>query len=227
MLRFAAASAAVAAGAYGGYAAVTWYRYGRTPPPNASERDELLDQFMPVYEVVERHRMRVDASAAVTLAAAREQDLLNIPLVHAIFRAREIALRSEPDRRPQPRGLLAATQALGWGVLADVPDREIVVGAVTRPWQANVTFHALPPNEFAAFAEPGFVKIIWTLRADPVDARTSIFSTETRAVATDPEARERFRRYWAFASPGITLIRKLSLRPLRAAAERIQLAQGN
>ena len=175
---------------------------------------------MPVYEVVERHHIRVAAPAAVTLAAAREQDLLQLPLVRPIFKSRAVILGATPDDRPQPRGLLAATQALGWGILADVPGLEIVVGAVTRPWEANVTFRALPPDEFAAFSEPGFVKIAWTLRADPVAGEASIFRTETRAVATDPIARARFRRYWAFASPGIGLIRRLSLRPLKRDAER-------
>jgi hypothetical protein len=115
---------------------------------------------------------------------------------------------------------MAAVQALGWGILAEVPDRELVVGAVTRPWEADVTFHALPPDEFATFSKPGVVKIAWTLRADPVDGETSIFRTETRAMATDATARARFRRYWAFASPGIALIRRLSLRPLKREAER-------
>ncbi len=95
-----------------------------------------------------------------------------------------------------------------------------MIGAITKPWEANVSFRALPPEEFAAFREPGFVKIAWTLRADPVDDGTSIFRTETRAVATDAAARARFRRYWAFAAPGISSIRRLSLRPLKREAER-------
>ena len=94
------------------------------------------------------------------------------------------------------------------------------MGAVTRPWEADVTFQAIPPAEFAAFSKPGFVKIVWTLRADPIDDRASVFLTETRAVATDEHARARFRRYWAFASPGIWLIRRLSLKPLKRDAER-------
>jgi hypothetical protein len=61
---------------------------------------------------------------------------------------------------------------------------------------------------------------VWTLRADPVDDHSSIFRTETRAVATDATARARFRRYWAFTSPGIALIRRLSLGPLKRDAER-------
>jgi hypothetical protein len=215
-----AAGAGVAAGAYGVWAATSWRRYGHVPPVTGLEHDELLNRFMPVYDVVERHRIRVAAPAAITLAAAREQELLQIPLVRVIFKTRETVLRATPDERPQLRGLLAAVQALGWCVLAEIPDRELVVGAVTKPWEPNVTFHALPPAEFAAFFQPGFVKIAWTLRADPLDAQSSIFRTETRAIATDATARARFRRYWAFASPGIALIRRLSLQPLKREAER-------
>jgi hypothetical protein len=42
----------------------------------------------------------------------------------------------------------------------------------------------------------------------------------TRAVATDVDARARFRCYWALVSPGISLIRLLSFRPLKRDAER-------
>jgi hypothetical protein len=215
-----AGGAGIALGAYGACAAVTWHRYGRIPRVDPDDRDDRLDRFMPVYEVVERHRIGVAAPAAVTLAAARDQDLLQLPLVHAIFKTREFVMRATPDTRPPTHGLVAAVQALGWGILADIPDRELVIGAVTKPWEADVRFHALPSDAFAAFSQPGFVKIAWTLRADPIDDGTSIFRTETRAVATDPSARARFRRYWAFASPGIGLIRRLSLRPLKHEAER-------
>src|SRR5215208_508808 len=174
-----AAGIGVGVGAYAAYAAVSWYRYGRAPQPHDDQYDQLLDRFMPAYDVVERHRIRVTAPPAVTLAAAREQDLFRLPLVRAIFKTREFVLRATPADRPQPRGLLAVTLALGWGVLAEVADREIVVGAVTKPWEPNVTFRALPADEFAAFAEPGFVKIAWTLRSDRIDGETSIFRTET------------------------------------------------
>ena len=111
-------------------------------------------------------------------------------------------------------------QAIGWGVLAEIPDREIVVGAVTKPWEANVTFRALPPEAFAAFNEPGYVKIVWTLRATPITDTESLFQTETRAIATDPVARAEFRRYWSLVSPGIILIRWALLGPVRREAER-------
>jgi hypothetical protein len=215
-----AAGAGVAAGAYAVLVGVAWHRFGRRRHANADEVDVLLDRFMPVYDVVERHHVQIAAPAAITLTAAKEQDLLHLPLVRAIFKAREIVLSAAADTRPQPRGLLAQVQALGWGILADEPGREIVVGSVTKPWESNPIFRALPPGEFAKFCDPGYVKIAWTLRADAVGERVSVFRTETRAVATDAIARDRFRRYWAFASPGIATIRWLSLQPLKRETER-------
>jgi len=94
------------------------------------------------------------------------------------------------------------------------------MGAVTQPWMANVVFRALPPAEFAAFDEPGYAKIVWTLRADPIAAEESLFRTETRVNTTDPEARRKFRWYWSLVSPGVVLIRRLSLGLLKREAER-------
>ena len=133
-------------------------------------------------------------------------------------------LRGEP-LADSSRGLLAETLAIGWGVLAEVPDREIVVGAVTQPWEPVVTFHSLPPEEFAAFDEPGYAKIVWTLAADPLGPNESMFITRTRVATTDSMARERFRRYWAAFSPGILIIRFEGLRLVKAEAQRRSLGE--
>jgi hypothetical protein len=111
---------------------------------------------------------------------------------------------------------------MGWRVLAERPGREIALGAVTRPWDADVRFRGLAPEEFATFADPGYVKIAWTLEAEPRLQGGSLAITETRALATDAAARRRFRRYWFLARPGIVLIRRLALRLVRAEAERLE-----
>jgi hypothetical protein len=175
---------------------------------------------MPRYEVVERHHIHVEAPAEIAFTAATEMDLQQSPVIRAIFRARERIMGSHAARGPVPRGLLAQTQAIGWGVLAEVPGREIVMGAVTQPWLADVVFQALPPDTFAAFDEPDYVKIVWTLRCDPIGDAQSVFRTETRVSTTSPTARAKFRRYWSLVSPGIILIRWMSLGPLKAEAER-------
>jgi hypothetical protein len=156
----------------------------------------------------------------VTFAAMCAVDFEQSPLIRAIVRGREWMMGSRPDDdRSRPRGLLAETQAMGWGVLAEDPDRVIVMGAVTKPWEPNVTFRALPPDAFARFDEPGFVKIAWTLEADPDDSG-SVARTETRAVATDAVSRATFRRYWRRVWPGIVLIRRIVLRTMKRDAER-------
>ena len=213
-----ACGAGLAAATYAAYAGATWLRYGHLPGGGAP--DPLLDRFMPTYEVVERHHLRVRAPAELTFAAACEVDFQQSALVRAIFKGREVILGSAPDASEHPRGLLALTTSLGWGVLAEAPGREVVVGAATQPWKANVVFRALPPEAFAAFNEPDYVKIVWTLRADPIAAGESVARTETRVATTDPAARRKFRRYWSLAAPGIVIIRRAALRLVRAEAER-------
>jgi len=106
-------------------------------------------------------------------------------------------------------------------VLAQIPGREVVMGAVTKPWEPNVVFRPLRPDEFADFDEPGYVKIVWTLRSDPISAIESMARTDTRVITTDPGARARFRLYWAFLSPGILLIRRVALAMVKEEAERV------
>lgn len=91
---------------------------------------------------------------------------------------------------------------------------------MTQPWDAAPTFRSVPAGDFTAFREPGYVKIAWTLRADPVGDQESMFHTETRVATTDPEARRRFRRYWSYVAPGVELIRLAMLGPLKKAAEK-------
>jgi hypothetical protein len=214
-------AAAFVAAAYGVYVCRTWLRYGRRlRPPGNQEADPLLDRFMPEYEVVERHSSPVRAPAEVTLAAACNMDFEGSRLVRTIFKGRELLLRARPSGKTLPRGLVAKTKALGWGVLAEVPGREIVMGAVTQPWAANVVFRAFAPEKFASFQEPGYVKIVWTLRADPVTATKSLFRTETRVLPCGPVARSKFRKYWSFLSPGIILIRLAMLGSLKREVER-------
>ena len=179
---------------------------------------------MPEYEISERHHVNIDAPADITFSTACAMDLQDSGIVRAIFKTRELLLRGKTQDDTLPRGLLAQTRALGWTVLAEIPGREIVMGSVTQPWKGAPEFTGVAPDEFAAFHEPGYVKIAWTLRADSLGPTRSVFRTETRAVCTDAAARTKFRRYWSFLSPGIILIRRLSLGPLKKTAERRALA---
>ena len=227
VLRWTGAGLALGVAGYATYVGVAWLRYGRPAGEDREEADALLDRFMPEYEVAERHHVRVEAPADITLSAAADTDLQQSAIIRAIFRARELVLGAEPDAATRPRGLLSEMKSLGWGVLAEVPGREVVVGAVTQPWKANVLFRALSPDAFAAFHDPDYVKIVWTLRADPIGPARSTFRTETRVATTDAEAQRKFRWYWARFSPGIVLIRRLSLGLVKSEAERRAARRAN
>jgi hypothetical protein len=156
----------------------------------------------------------------VTYAAAKELDFRRSPLIQGIFRARQLLMGGSAAPAISGGSFLDEVQALGWRVLAEEPGRELVMGAVTQPWVADVSFRGIAPEDFAAFDEPNYIKIAWTVGVAPRDEGSSVFRTETRAVATDPVARSRFRRYWTLVSPGIRLIRWEMVRMVRREAER-------
>jgi len=210
---------AVVAVGYAALVAISRLRYGHPPAAPTGFADPLLDRFFPRYDIVERHHVRIDAPASIVYAAAREMDLRQSIIASAIFETRGLVLGAERAERTT-RGLLAEMLGIGWGILDEVPGREIVLGAICRPWEANVQFQPLAPDVFAAFGEPGYVKIAWTLRADPLPDGSTRFVTETRAVGTDECARRRFRNYWSFVAPGVAVIRWLMLRPVKQEAER-------
>jgi hypothetical protein len=206
-----------------GYAGITWYRYGKVA--RGGPRDPMVDRFIPKYEVREVHRTKVAAPADVTFLAAHDLDLHRSTIVRALFTGRELLMGGEHVKREHPPGFLAEVLSLGWRVLAEEPGRELVIGAVTQPWKTDVHFLGLAPEDFAAFKDPGYAKIVCTLAAKPMGEKVSIFSTETRVVTTDPESRSRFRRYWSVFSPGILLIRYEILRLVRREAERLAAVQ--
>ncbi len=101
-LKWTAGAIEFASAAYATYVAVTWVRYGNPPLPKPEEADALLDRFMPDYEVAERHHIHVAAPAEITLAAACEADLMQSPVIRAVFRTRELILGSQPDSAEHP-----------------------------------------------------------------------------------------------------------------------------
>jgi hypothetical protein len=178
-----------------------------------------LDRFIPEPDVRERHENLIQAPAALVFDVAMHFDLQSIPLVRAIFWLRGKVMGATAATR-SPQGLVAETIGLGWGVLSHRQGRRLLMGAVTRPWEANVAFRSVPAEQFAEFAEGDLVKIVWTIEAEPLGHALTRFGTETRVVATDEGARKKFRRYWRWAGVGIVLIRWLMLPAVRREAER-------
>jgi hypothetical protein len=192
---------------------------GGSSPGAPAQMSVLLDRFIPRPDVRERHATLVRAPAGLVLEVAREFDLQEIPIVHAIFWLRAKLLRAKTPPPARGMGLVALTQRIGWGVLVDQPGA-YVSGAACRPWQADVVFSGIPVEQFVAYAEPDQVKIVWSLETEALEPTLTRLATETRVVATDEHARAKFRRYWRVFGIGIVLIRWLVLPAVRRRAER-------
>lgn len=179
----------------------------------------LLDRFLPRFDVRERFDTVVAAPADLVLQTAVDFDMQSLPLVKLIFRTRETLMGAKPPPR-RSQGIVAETTSLGWGVLASQSGRYIACGAACQPWLADVTFIPIPAEAFADYGEPDRVKIAWTLETEPLGPETTRLSHETRAMATDDQARIKFRRYWRWARFGIIAIRLLLLPAVRRSAQR-------
>jgi putative NADPH-quinone reductase len=212
--RITGAAAAAAVGGYLLYVARAWSQYG-----SVERGYSLLDRVMPECDVRLRHHLRIHAPAPLVFETIRHADFERSPIVQALFRARQILLGGREPARELPRELLKQLDALGWSIIGEEPGTELVFGAITQPWRSDPTFRGLDADQFSRFEEPGYVKIAFTLRVDALGDDASVARTETRAAATDPASRARFRRYWALLSPGIDLIRIVLLAQLKAESE--------
>lgn len=185
----------------------------------------LLDRFIPRPDVRGRHQTTIKAPATVVMDVARTFDIESVFLVRVLFRLRAAILRAPASQPLAGNGLVDQMLRIGWGRLAEERDRFFVAGAACRPWQADPSFASIEPGAFLSFAEPDLVKIAWTLEATPLAPALTRFATETRAAATDEQARVLFRHYWRKFGAGIVLIRLVLLPALRKQAERRWRAQ--
>ena len=96
-------------------------------------------------------------------------------------------------------------------VLAEEPNRELVIGAIGQPWKPRGG--ETPRADFRAFAEPGYAKMVLNFRYD-----AGVLETETRVRLTDAASRRKFRLYWIVIRPFSGLIRRVWLRAIRRRA---------
>jgi hypothetical protein len=154
---------------------------------------------LPEYHHRERHSIAVGAPAGRALAAAREVQLADLPVVRGLVRLRGM--------RPQAGSLWDAMRGTSFRERGD--DTLVAVG---RPWQVRGGMREV--DDFDAFVEPGYAKMAVDLRfAD------GHLVTETRVFLTSPEARRRFRAYWLLIRPFSGLTRRLWLRAAKRRAE--------
>jgi hypothetical protein len=179
----------------------------------------LLDRFIPQPDVGKRHEITVHAPVAFVYRVAQNFDIESVPGVHALFWLRGKLLGAHAEAQPRS-GFITYMRSIGWSCLAEEPNRYYVAGAACQPWNADVVFHPVGPEEFADYADPDEVLIAWTLECEPMETEITRLVTETRVEATDTQAREKFQSYWRRFGLGIALIRRLLLPAIKREAEK-------
>jgi hypothetical protein len=174
--------------------------------------------FIPRPYVSDEHEIVIAAPADLVFFDATRIDLNSLPIVRLIFWIRSRLMGDTIELPSRSLGIVAETMVLGWGILAHTACRSIVMGAAARPWTRNVTFVTIPADRFTSFAEPDYVKIVWTLEAEPIGPQLTRFRTETRVEPTDEASRRKFFWYWLAFGMGIRFIRWNMLRELRRKA---------
>ena len=88
-------------------------------------------------------------------------------------------------------------------LLGEEPGVEIVFGQIGRPWKpvGASSGPSVEQSGFAAFDQPGFAKIAFSLRVQPYGTASSIVAMDTRIVVTGPKSRQRFSATGRSSSP--------------------------
>jgi hypothetical protein len=179
----------------------------------------LIDEFLPVYDVVEHHQIDVDAPVDRAYRAVKELDLARSPVVLALLFARGIPTMFTGAVKPKRRLGLDEIVDSGFVVLGEEPNRELVLGVVGKFWRPTSGVHRIEPEEFAGFDAPGFAKAAWNFVVSARPSGGSRVETETRVACTDDDARRRFSRYWWLIGRFSALIRRIMLREIKRDAE--------
>ena len=187
----------------------------------------LIDEFLPRYDVSERHHMEVRTSPEAAYAALLVADFSGsrlLPVLLALRAVPAVLLRGPRHWRMGLRRApltLATLESQGFVQLAAAPASEVVFGLEGRFWTLDGGRCTPPAAAFKATApQPGTARAVWNFAFATLGPTRTLVTTETRVLCADAATRRRFLAYWILIRPGSGLIRRAMLRQLRDVAER-------
>jgi hypothetical protein len=177
-----------------------------------------LERILPAPAVLEIDGVDLGVPLQRAWELVRHGDLAHSRLVRALFAIRTLPDRLHGRREPLLLSLddFASTpERPGFAILVDDPPHEVVVGAIGKVWQPEIPFEYVDGSAaFAAFCDPGFVKVAWALQLRPLGDAATHVSLELRVEPTDEAASKRFRTYWRLIGPASQFIRRSLLSAL-------------
>jgi hypothetical protein len=186
-----------------------------------ASRVNKLDEWMPRWQVGERHVLKIAASPARVFAAIHEVRADEILLFRTLTAIRRCggtgpeSILNAPEQKP----LLDVATQTTFILLDDTAPRELVMGTVIAAPRAVRASGRLKPDLFRKALPSGVVLATMNFLVTPSEDGGSTVATETRVFANSPAAVRRFGIYWRLVHPGSDLIRRMWLRAIALRAE--------
>lgn len=160
----------------------------------------LLDVVLPQYEFQGSVSTHIRAGREQIFRALQEVTLADLPLAVKLGTIRHLPglLTSRLKRQPDEASC-SFLDPLGSLVLAEEPDREMVIGGIGKLHNLlDQQFVQLAdPAAFARFDEPGYEKLVESIRisgGDETSGYTIVGQHRTHAIG--PDAHRKFGLYW-------------------------------
>ena len=170
-----------------------------------------LESVMPDYDVREYHQTLIRASRELVYASLKKTDFRASWIVRTLIRLRA------GGRSAGPVTFQLFLQT-GFLMLEDRPNEEVLLGLVGRFWTPSGGRLKMPPDQFPAFNDPRYGKVVFNfLLKEKPDG--TLLSTETRVKFLRNPERFFFRCYWTVVRPFSGLIRIEMLRQVKHICE--------
>lgn len=188
----------------------------------------LIDDYLPTFDVTERHRIRIRASMLTTYSAIKTSDLAESTISRFLLFVRAVpgalvhgvkGLRALAARHHEPV-TLSSFEKGGFRILAERSPEEIVIGLEGRFWTPSGALCTPGAEAFLnRTAQPGTARAVWNFSVRDLGGGVTELATETRVLCADHSTRIRFLPYWAVIRLGSGLIRRMMLVAIRRTAE--------
>jgi hypothetical protein len=183
----------------------------------------LIDSFAPNPDAVETHTITIEASREVVYRALWTADL-GSSVIKLLLGLRSLPGFVARGFRSFPRSQKITLQTLldsGFGVLAEEPGKEVVLGVTGRFWRPVGNLSPFNRADFDRPLPTGFAHAVWNFLVTTDASGRTVLSTETRVVCGDEASRRKFRAYWLIVRPFSGLIRRIMLRAVKRDCERL------
>ena len=186
-----------------------------------ASRLNRMDEWMPRWQVGERHTLKIAAPPAAVFAAIHEVRADEIMLFRTLTAIRRCGRTGPEDilNAPERMPLLDVATQTTFVLLEEDAPRELVIGTVIAAPPEARRAGRLEPDLFRRDLPPGVVLATMNFFVTAAEGGESIVTTETRIHAGGPAALRRFGIYWRLIHPGSDIIRRTWLRAIARRAE--------